>query len=115
MKSCGARPFPEGANRHGEQRGAVERAARWHDIGKAHPVSPNTLKSCTAVANVVGALAKSPCSERHERPRFRHEAAAALPWLEALLRIADWRASAHEQRRGDQGDRLGVTRQSDAA
>jgi CRISPR-associated endonuclease/helicase Cas3 len=203
----------------GAERTAIERAARWHDVGKAHPIFQKTLKSCTAVAGIAGALAKSPCSGRHERPRFRHELASMLAWLdqhdgeedadlvayliaahhgkvrlgvrslpgeahpddpgkrfargvwdgdhlpglrigdreivrdatlrldiaelgggasarswaertqalldrygpfhlawlEALVRIADWRASAREQHLGDQGDPLGVERQVDAA
>jgi CRISPR-associated endonuclease/helicase Cas3 len=66
----------------GAERAAVERAARWHDVGKAHPVFQKTLKSCSLVAGIAGALAKSPCSGRHERPRFRHELASALAWIE---------------------------------
>jgi CRISPR-associated endonuclease/helicase Cas3 len=66
----------------GAERAAIERAARWHDVGKAHPVFQRTLKSCTAIGGIVGALAKSPCSGRHERPRFRHELASMLAWIE---------------------------------
>jgi len=66
----------------GGERGAIERAARWHDVGKAHPVFQKTLKSCTAVAGIAGALAKSPCSGRHERRRFRHELASVLAWID---------------------------------
>ncbi|MCW5889583.1 MAG: CRISPR-associated endonuclease Cas3'' [bacterium] len=65
------------------ERAAVERAARWHDVGKVHPVFQKTLRSCTAVAGLAaGALAKSPCSGRHERRHFRHELASALAWID---------------------------------
>lgn len=62
-------------------RDAVIRAARWHDVGKSHPVFQRTLKGCTAAMSIAEALAKSPCSGRHERPRFRHELASMLSWI----------------------------------
>lgn len=76
-----ARRLCEALELTGPERDAVTRAARWHDVGKAHPVFQGTLKSCAAAAGIVQALAKSPCSRRHERPRFRHELASALAWL----------------------------------
>jgi CRISPR-associated endonuclease/helicase Cas3 len=203
----------------GAERAAIERAARWHDVGKLHPVFQRTLKSCVAVADIASVLAKSPCYARHERTHFRHELASMLAWLdqhdgeedadlvayliaahhgkvrlavrslpgeshpddpekrfargiwdgdslngleigdretvrdavlrldvaelgggstcrswaertqallerhgpfrlawlETLVRVADWRASAREQELGDQGDRLGVERRANAA
>ncbi len=63
------------------ERESVVRAARWHDVGKSHPIFQRTLKSCTAAASIPEALAKSPCSGRHERPRFRHELASMLSWI----------------------------------
>jgi CRISPR-associated endonuclease/helicase Cas3 len=66
----------------GPERAALERAARWHDVGKAHEVFQKTLKGCGAVAGLEAlTLAKSPCSGRHERRHFRHELASALAWL----------------------------------
>lgn len=64
------------------ERDAVVRAARWHDVGKSHPVFQTTLKSCTATAGISEPLAKSPCSGRHKRPRFRHEFASMLAWID---------------------------------
>jgi CRISPR-associated endonuclease/helicase Cas3 len=58
----------------------VVQAARWHDLGKAHPVFQATLHACPAAPH--GLLAKSPCKGHHQRPRFRHELASMLAWLE---------------------------------
>ena len=59
----------------------VIRAARWHDIGKAHEVfqesmhrSPDTLDGILAKSNCLGRMT-------HSRPYFRHELASALAWL----------------------------------
>ena len=60
-------------------REAVIRAARWHDLGKAHPVFQATMHACAEAPQ--GLLAKSPCDGRHERPFFRHELASMLGWL----------------------------------
>jgi len=59
---------------------AVERAGRWHDLGKAHPVFDATMHRCGDAPS--GLLAKSPCRSRHDRPFFRHELASMLAWLE---------------------------------
>jgi len=59
---------------------AVTRAARWHDLGKAHHVFDATMHACDQAPN--GLLAKSPCNGRHERKFFRHELASMLAWLE---------------------------------
>lgn len=58
----------------------VVRAARWHDLGKAHEVFQSTLRrsGCESVPDL---LAKSPGNARHERPYFRHELASALAAL----------------------------------
>lgn len=60
---------------------AVVRAARWHDLGKAHPVFQETLHGCEAAPPEM--LAKSPCTGRHSRRFFRHELASMLAWLAA--------------------------------
>ena len=55
------------------------RAARWHDVGKAHNVFDATMHCCDRAPS--GYLAKSPCRGRHYRPFFRHELASMLAWL----------------------------------
>ena len=61
---------------------AVARAARWHDVGKAHAVFQKTLTSCADAGGKVQALlAKSPCRRKHDRRYFRHELASMLAWL----------------------------------
>ncbi len=62
---------------------AVERAALWHDVGKAHAVFQKTMR-----ANIpdcpVGLWAKSPRGRgQHERKGFRHELPGALAYLRA--------------------------------
>ena len=69
--------------------GFLTRAARWHDLGKAHEVFQQTMR------NGLGAhdgtlLAKSPGNRRHSRAGFRHELASAL----ALLTVEQWRREA---------------------
>ncbi|MXV96552.1 MAG: CRISPR-associated helicase Cas3', partial [Gemmatimonadetes bacterium] len=58
----------------------VIRAARWHDVGKAHDVFQNTMLG-RRPAPEDKPLAKSDCQRRHSRPYFRHELASALAWL----------------------------------
>ncbi len=71
----------------------LELAARWHDVGKAHPV----FQSAIAAASRAGGpplarrrdLAKAPSWNRPpypERPGFRHELASALALYEVLRR-----------------------------
>jgi CRISPR-associated endonuclease/helicase Cas3 len=55
------------------------RAARWHDLGKAHPVFDASMHACNEAP--VGLLAKSPCRTHHSRSFFRHELASMLAWL----------------------------------
>ncbi len=59
----------------------IIRAARWHDIGKAHEVFQKSMHRCPETPD--GILAKSHCpgTMRHSRPYFRHELASALAWL----------------------------------
>ena len=59
----------------------IIRAARWHDVGKAHEVFDNTMHRCLEAPK--GLLAKSNCPGRmqHSRKHFRHELASALAWL----------------------------------
>lgn len=65
-------------------------AARWHDVGKAHPVFQNFLTEGreghpTYAAVRTQLLAKAPWRTgiRFQRPHFRHELASALAWLQA--------------------------------
>ena len=65
-------------------RAAIVRAARWHDLGKAHEVFQNTMRrgidSCDVPNDLL--LAKTTTKNlRHERPYFRHELASALAFL----------------------------------
>ena len=71
-----------------DTRAAVVRAARWHDLGKAHDVFQETMRRGLPDGNTVdGALAKTVKSnQRHGRAYFRHELASAL----ALLSHEDW-------------------------
>ena len=74
-------------------RAAVVRAARWHDLGKAHEVFQNTMRrglgGQAVEPDVV--LAKTAGRPRHGRPYFRHELASALAFLthEGWSRDAD--------------------------
>jgi len=63
--------------------GMIETSARWHDVGKVHPVFQKSLAN--AVGEGPGPWAKSngTSSRRHERRGFRHEVASALAWVEA--------------------------------
>ena len=74
-------------------RATVVRAARWHDLGKAHAVFQDTMRrglDGRAVEPGV-LLAKTAGRPRHERPYFRHELASALAFLahEGWSRDAD--------------------------
>lgn len=71
----------------------VNRAARWHDLGKAHNVFQDTMRrglgDCKVPSEVL--LAKTVGRARHCRPYFRHELASALAFLgyEGWSRDAD--------------------------
>ena len=64
-------------------RETVVRAARWHDLGKAHEVFQDTMRrgldGHPIEPDVL--LAKTAGRSRHERPYFRHELASALAFL----------------------------------
>ncbi len=74
-------------------RAAVVRAARWHDLGKAHDVFQDTMRrGLDGQAVDPGVLlAKTIGRPRHERRYFRHELASALAFLahEGWSRNAD--------------------------
>ena len=75
-------------------RAAIVRAARWHDLGKAHEVFQNTMRQGLDSCDVPDALllAKTASKNlRHERRYFRHELASALAFLahEGWSREAD--------------------------
>ena len=74
-------------------RGAVVRAARWHDLGKAHEVFQDTMRRGLGGPAVEPGvlLAKTAGRPRHSRPYFRHELASALAFLahEGWSRDAD--------------------------
>ncbi len=65
---------------------AIIRAARWHDLGKAHDVFQKTMRKGLAENEILGEdvlLAKTEKKNlRHERSYFRHELASALAFLE---------------------------------
>ena len=69
-------------------RDAVVRAARWHDLGKAHDVFQNTMRRGLDGQDVTPdvLLAKTVKRTRHGRAYFRHELASAL----AFLAHEDW-------------------------
>ena len=74
-------------------RTVVVRAARWHDLGKAHEVFQDTMRrglDSRAVEPGV-LLAKTAGRPRHGRPYFRHELVSALAFLahERWTRDAD--------------------------
>ena len=74
-------------------RAAVVRAARWHDLGKAHEVFQDTMRRGLGGRAVEPGvlLAKTAGRPRHGRPYFRHELASALAFLahEGWSRDAD--------------------------
>ena len=66
-----------------DARASVVRAARWHDLGKAHAVFQETMRrglDGQAVEPEV-LLAKTVEQSRHGRAYFRHELASALAFL----------------------------------
>lgn len=62
-------------------------AARWHDVGKAHPTFQKFLSDQREIPEDYRSslLAKSTWRPgvRFDRPHFRHELASALAWLQA--------------------------------
>ena len=75
-----------------DTRVAVVRAARWHDVGKAHDVFQSTMRRGLGdrEVEVDVPLAKTIKRSRHERAFFRHELASAL----ALLTHEEWSRNA---------------------
>ena len=73
-------------NINGHYNNALVRAARWHDLGKAHDVFQETMHKGLEEkeSSFNGAiLAKTEKNNlRHSRPYFRHELASVLAFLE---------------------------------
>ena len=72
-----------------DTRAAIVRAARWHDVGKAHDVFQDTMRRGLGDEDAISEapLAKTVKSNlRHGRAYFRHELASAL----ALLAQEHW-------------------------
>ena len=68
-----------------ETSGAIVRAARWHDLGKAHEVFQDTMRRGLPEPDASGGglLAKTVGTNlRHGRAFFRHELASALAFLD---------------------------------
>lgn len=61
---------------------AVERAAHWHDVGKAHEVFQQAIPGPERPEEL---LAKAPRFKRYASPGFRHELVSALAALAAGL------------------------------
>ncbi len=83
-------------------RETLVRAARWHDIGKAHEVFQDTMRRGLDGQDVAPdvLLAKTVKRTRHARAYFRHELASTLAFLahSAWSRDADliaWLIAAH--------------------
>ncbi len=77
-----------------DTRGTIVRAARWHDLGKAHEVFQDTMRRGLdhhPAAATDALLAKTVRQVRHGRAYFRHELASALAFLahEGWTREAD--------------------------
>jgi CRISPR-associated endonuclease/helicase Cas3 len=71
----------------GSQQAAIVAAARWHDLGKAHPTYQASLLRANQESpppDVETVWAKSPGTAplRHDPPHFRHELVSALLLLD---------------------------------
>jgi CRISPR-associated endonuclease/helicase Cas3 len=64
--------------------GLLEQAARWHDVGKAHPAFQQGMRSANPALAADQLWAKSGVKKRlrHGRKFFRHELASALAFLQ---------------------------------
>ncbi len=64
--------------------GLLEQAARWHDVGKAHPAFQQGMRSAnpTLAADQLWAKSGVKTRLRHGRKFFRHELASALAFLQ---------------------------------
>jgi CRISPR-associated endonuclease/helicase Cas3 len=66
-----------------EHKQALEAAARWHDIGKAHPVFQRTMLNDPPLNDPNIIWAKTVINNaRHSRKGFRHELASGLALLQ---------------------------------
>jgi CRISPR-associated endonuclease/helicase Cas3 len=82
-------------------RQALQAAARWHDVGKAHPVFQRSMLGKQPEENRKNKLwAKTELRDiRHERRGFRHELASAMAMLEHdQTDLAAYLAAAHHGR-----------------
>lgn len=57
---------------------ALRAGARWHDVGKAHQVFQDSMRSKDADQAPAGLLAKCPHNFHHKRRGFRHELASGV-------------------------------------
>ncbi len=75
---------------------ALQLAARWHDVGKAHQVFQESLLGEPPDAPTGRIWAKAKSMARYKRPGFRHELASALAMLDhGLPDLAAYLAAAH--------------------
>ena len=73
------------------ERALIVEAARWHDLGKAHPAFVLRMRGVQPPLAKSPDFASRPAGRRREtRPYFRHELASALAYLAAR----GWEASA---------------------
>lgn len=71
-------------------------AARWHDVGKAHPVFQEAITRGMPEGHSATVWAKGPNRPKYNRRGFRHELASALVMLEmGLSDLSTWLAAAH--------------------
>jgi CRISPR-associated endonuclease/helicase Cas3 len=73
-------------------RGALTLAARWHDVGKAHPVFQGALRHANPALDDAVLYAKSGSNTRlifEGRPHFRHELASALAFRALAAKSCD--------------------------
>ncbi|MBU1197286.1 CRISPR-associated helicase Cas3' [Candidatus Micrarchaeota archaeon] len=62
---------------------AIKTSARWHDVGKSHPVFQGMLRNVNPDLDASQLWAKSKGKGgKYERKHFRHELASALAWLQ---------------------------------
>lgn len=116
------RAIAESLSLHSGDASALDVAARWHDVGKAHPAFQGAIVgSVDAPRPASTALAKAPDSAWRPtralyrvaeggagpagpRPGFRHELASTLALFDVLNR---WAPAGHPSRFGDWADAVG--------
>lgn len=81
---------------------AIENAALYHDLGKAHPVFQNAIRKAETAPDDSALYAKSPEGvAKYERKYFRHELASAIAWLminnnsDKVVNLAAYLIAAH--------------------